>query len=132
MASTEPAHSPLPQPLPLAQPHVVTETRNVTVDVFRALGDPVRLELLAQIAAHGPVCVCRLEEALSYRQSRVSKHLAILRRAGLVSSRRDGSWAYYTANAEALAIAREFLDQLEVTLGHVRVADVCDEPARVD
>jgi ArsR family transcriptional regulator, arsenate/arsenite/antimonite-responsive transcriptional repressor len=128
MASIDPAHRPPPQPLPLAQPHVVTETRNVTVDVFRALGDPVRLALLAQIAAHGPVCVCRLEEALSYRQSRVSKHLAILRRAGLVSSRRDGSWAYYTANAEALDIARTFLDQLEESLAHVRVADACDEP----
>ena len=116
----------------MARPHVVDETRNVTVDVFRALGDPVRLELLAHIAAHGPVCVCHLEEALAYRQSRVSKHLAILRRAGLVSSRRDGSWAYYTANAEALGIAREFLDQLEDSLAHVRVADSCDEPARHD
>jgi ArsR family transcriptional regulator, arsenate/arsenite/antimonite-responsive transcriptional repressor len=116
----------------MAQPHVVTEQRNLTVDLFRALADPVRLELLAHIAAHGPVCVCHLEEALSYRQSRVSKHLAILRRAGLVSSRRDGSWAYYSANTEALGIARDFLDQLEESLAHVRVADACVEPVELD
>ena len=60
----------------MAQPRIVEEPRNATVDVFRALGDPVRLELLAHIAAHGPICVCHLEEALAYRQSRISKHLA--------------------------------------------------------
>lgn len=126
MAPIEPVPRTLPQPLPMAQAHVVTEQRNVTVDLFRALADPVRLELLAHIATHDPVCVCHLEEALSYRQSRVSKHLGILRRAGLVSSRRDGSWAYYSANPEALGIARDFLDQLEVSLAHVRVADACE------
>ena len=129
MAPIEPAREPGPRPLPMAQPHVVAEPRNLTVDVFRALGDPIRLELLAHVATHGPVCVCHLEEALSYRQSRISKHLAILRRAGLVSSRREGSWAYYSASPEALAIARDFLDQVEQSLTHVRVADACDEPA---
>jgi ArsR family transcriptional regulator len=118
-----------PVPLPMAQPHVVAEPRNVTVDMFRALGDPVRLELLAHIAARGPICVCHLEEALAYRQSRVSKHLAVLRRAGLVSSRREGSWAYYSVVPEALEIARGFLDQVEQSLHVVRAADSCDEPA---
>lgn len=113
----------------MAQPHVVAEPRNLTVDMFRALGDPVRLELLAHIAARGPICVCHLEEALAYRQSRVSKHLAVLRRAGLVSSRRDGSWAYYSVVPEALEIARGFLDQVEQSLHVVRAADACDEPA---
>jgi ArsR family transcriptional regulator len=98
------------------------------VDIFRALGDPVRLELLAHIAAQGPICVCHLEDALPYRQSRISKHLGVLRRAGLVSSRREGSWAYYTLTAEALDIAREFLDQLERSGDSIRVADICDEP----
>jgi ArsR family transcriptional regulator, arsenate/arsenite/antimonite-responsive transcriptional repressor len=114
----------------MAQPRVVAEPRNATVDVFRALGDPVRLELLAHIAARGPICVCHLEDTLSYRQSRISKHLAVLRRAGLVTSRRDGSWAYYSVASNALEIAREFIDQLEESLTVPRVADACDEPTR--
>lgn len=115
----------LPTPLPTAQPRIVEESRNATVDVFRALGDPVRLELLAHVAAHGPICVCHLEEALAYRQSRISKHLGILRRAGLVTSRRDGTWVYYTVEKEALEIAREFLDSVETSLNWIRAADDC-------
>src|SRR5512132_4182249 len=68
---------------PLAEPRVVAEPRNLTVEAFRALADPVRLELLARVAAHGPICVCHLEEQLPYSQSRISKHLGTLRRAGL-------------------------------------------------
>ena len=128
MAPIEPAGSPLPTPLPMAQAHIVTEPRNVTVDVFRALGDPVRLELLAHIASRGPICVCHLEDALAYSQSKISKHLGVLRRAGLVASRREGSWAYYTLTPDALEIARAFLDQLEGSANTIRVADVCDEP----
>lgn len=128
MAPIEPIRDPLPTPLPMARAHVVVEPRNVTVDIFRALGDPVRLELLAHIAARGPICVCHLEDALPYRQSRISQQLAVLRRAGLVSSRREGSWAYYTLTAGALDVARQFLDQLEQSADTMRVADVCDEP----
>ena len=118
---------PLPTPLPMAQARVVEEPRNATVDVFRALGDPIRLELLAHIAARGPICVCHLEESLAYRQSRISKHLAVLRRAGLVTSRRQGTWAYYSVDPEALEIGREFLDQLGASLKIVRVADSCED-----
>jgi ArsR family transcriptional regulator len=118
-----------PQSLPMAQPRIVEEPRNATVDVFRALGDPVRLELLAVIAARGPICVCHLEEALSYRQSRVSRHLGILRRAGLVNSRRDGNWVYYDVDPSALEIAREFVDSLEHSRRATRAADDCRDPA---
>ena len=120
--------SPDPVPLPMAEPRVVSEPRNVTVEAFRALADPVRLELLAHIAAKGPLCVCHLEEALAYRQSRVSKHLAILRRAGLVSSRREGTWVYYSVNEDGLEVARDFLDQVEASRAHLHVADACEEP----
>ena len=53
----------------------------------------------------------------------------MLRRAGLVASRREGSWAYYSVTPDALEIAREFLDQLEASLAWPRLADACDEPA---
>jgi ArsR family transcriptional regulator len=114
--------------VPIAEARVVAESRNLTVEVFRALADPVRLELLARVAAYGPVCVCHLEEQLPYSQSRISKHLGTLRRAGLVSARREGSWAYYETSEEMLALAGEFLEQLKASLRTLHEADLCAEP----
>ena len=115
--------------LQLAQPRLVTEARNATLDVFRALADPIRLELMAHIAARGPLCVCHLEKAVPYSQSRISKHLAVLRRAGLVSARRDRNWVYYSVNTEALDTARDFVDQLEKSMTLPHAADYCEPPA---
>lgn len=67
----------------------------VMSDVFKALGDPVRLRLFALLAAGDEVCVCHLTEALQLPQSTVSRHLAVLRNAGLVDTRRDGKWIHY-------------------------------------
>ena len=109
----------------MAQPRVVEEPRNLTVETYRALADPIRLELLALIAARGPICVCHLEEELPYSQPRISKHLATLRRAGLVSTRRDGNWVYYSADPAGLDVAREFIDQLERSIHTPHSADSC-------
>lgn len=109
----------------LATPRIVAEPRNLTVEMFRALADPIRLELLAQIAARGPLCVCHLQEDLPYSQSRISKHLGTLRRAGLVTTRREGNWIYYAVDEEALTTARDFIDQLERSLHTPHVADYC-------
>jgi ArsR family transcriptional regulator, arsenate/arsenite/antimonite-responsive transcriptional repressor len=113
---------------PMAEARIVSEPRNITLDVFRALADPIRLELLAQIAARGPVCVCHLQDELPYSQSRISKHLSALRRAGLVTSRREGTWIYYSVESEALSIGREFLDQLDASLRTPHEADYCPPP----
>jgi ArsR family transcriptional regulator len=112
---------------PLAEPRVIAEPRNLTVEAFRALADPVRLELLARVAAYGPICVCHLEEQLPYNQSRISKQLGTLRRAGLVSSRREGTWVYYETSDEMLAAAREFLEQLGASLHTPHEADLCED-----
>jgi DNA-binding transcriptional ArsR family regulator len=117
------------RPLPLAQPRVITETRNVTLEVFKALADPIRLELLAHIAARGPLCVCHLEEAVPYSQSRISKHLGVLRRAGLVSTRRDRNWVYYSVDTEALEAARDFVDQLERSMALPHASEYCEPSA---
>jgi ArsR family transcriptional regulator len=115
-----------PLPLPMAQPRVVAHPRNVTLEAFRALAHPIRLELVAHVAARGPLCVCHLEEALPYTQPKISKHLAVLRLAGLLESRREGTWVYYTVNREALDAATDFLEQLEASMAHPRLADACD------
>jgi ArsR family transcriptional regulator len=132
--ATEPAGAPQRLPIapadrPIATARVVAEPRNLTAEAFSALSDPIRLQLLALIAAHGPICVCHLQDALPYSQPRVSKHLGRLRRAGLVSSRREGAWVYYETTSEMLAVARDFLDQLDASMRPPHEADHCAEPA---
>ena len=65
------------------------------VQLFRALADQTRLRIL-NLIEHREVCVCQIVEALGLGQSKVSRHLAHLRNAGLVSDRRDGLWMYYS------------------------------------
>ncbi|MBT2210563.1 MULTISPECIES: ArsR/SmtB family transcription factor [Actinomadura] len=65
--------------------------------VFKALGDPVRLQLLSMIAsrAGGEVCVCDLTPAFEVSQPTISHHLKLLREAGLIEGERRGTWVYY-------------------------------------
>jgi ArsR family transcriptional regulator len=62
---------------------------------LKALADPTRLRILGLVAG-GEVCVCHLHEALGIPQPTASRHLAYLRRAGLVRGRREGLWVYYS------------------------------------
>ena len=62
--------------------------------LFKALGEETRLRIVA-LLSHGELCVCHLEDALGLSQPKVSRHLGILRMAGVVEHRREGSWVYY-------------------------------------
>jgi ArsR family transcriptional regulator len=62
--------------------------------VFRALGDKTRLRILALLGSN-ELCVCHIHDSLGLPQPTVSRHLAYLRRAGLVDVRRDGVWMHY-------------------------------------
>ena len=64
-------------------------------DLFKALSDETRLKLVALLFKR-ELCVCQIEAALSISQTKASRHLAILRHAGLLKARRDGLWIYYT------------------------------------
>ena len=72
--------------------------------VFKALGDPVRLRLLSLIGAHrgGEACVCDLTTAFDLTQPTISHHLKILREAGIITSERRGTWVYYRLVPAAL------------------------------
>ncbi len=107
---------------------MAAEPRNLTLEALRALAHPARMELVAHIAARGPLCVCHLNDDLPYTQPVISKHLGVLRRAGLVESRRDGRWVYYAVNEDVLDAARGFLDDLRDSLHRPHVADHCDDP----
>ena len=63
--------------------------------LFKALADRTRLRLLNLMAGAGEVCVCFFVEVLGTNQPKISRHLAYLRRAGLVEARRDGKWMHY-------------------------------------
>jgi ArsR family transcriptional regulator len=62
--------------------------------VFKALADKTRLRILA-LLGNNEVCVCHLHDSLALPQPTVSRHLAYLRRVGLVDVRRDGVWMHY-------------------------------------
>ena len=72
--------------------------------VFKALGDPVRLRLLSLIGAHqgGEICVCDLTTAFDLTQPTISHHLKVLREAGIITSERRGTWVYYRLVPAAL------------------------------
>jgi ArsR family transcriptional regulator len=63
-------------------------------DVFKALADKTRLRILA-LLGNNEVCVCHIHDSLGVPQPTVSRHLAYLRKSGLVATRRDGVWMHY-------------------------------------
>ncbi|WP_319463747.1 metalloregulator ArsR/SmtB family transcription factor [Micromonospora sp. RTP1Z1] len=82
---------------PLVQRRVPAETAAVLAPAFKALGDPVRLQLMSMIASAegGEVCVCDLTPAFDLTGPTISHHLKTLREAGLVDAERRGTWVYY-------------------------------------
>jgi len=86
--------------------------------LFKALADTTRLRILALLAG-GEVCVCHIHESLEVPQPTVSRHLAYLRRAGLVEVRRDGLWAHYRIASIADPSVRAALQAAIHAIGHV-------------
>jgi len=87
--------------------------------LFRALGDQTRLRIVA-LLSHGELCVCHLESALDLNQSTASRQLGILKSAGVVDSRRDGTWVYYSITEQDHATVAAALDVLTTTFGAER------------
>ncbi|MBQ0906210.1 metalloregulator ArsR/SmtB family transcription factor [Micromonospora sp. U21] len=88
----------------LAQQRVPAGTATVLAPAFKALGDPVRLQLMSMIASAkgGEVCVCDLTPAFDLTGPTISHHLKTLREAGLVDAERRGTWVYYRARPAIL------------------------------
>lgn len=83
-------------------------------DLFTALSDRTRLRLL-NLLARGEICVCYFTMILDAPQPTISRHLAYLRRAGLVATRREGKWIHYRLqvpkNASAARILHVVLEE---------------------
>jgi ArsR family transcriptional regulator, arsenate/arsenite/antimonite-responsive transcriptional repressor len=91
--------------------------------VFKALASRHRREILRMLSvaddeaaktccAADEVCSCKIAERLALSPSTTSHHMSVLRDAGLVSGRKDGTWTYYTLKRDALAAAAEVLTDL--------------------
>ena len=63
--------------------------------LFKVLADTTRLRLAVLLAIQGETCVCMLAEALEVPDFKVSRHLGIMRSAGMVEARREGTWMHY-------------------------------------
>jgi ArsR family transcriptional regulator len=107
------------------------------VRLFAALADRTRLRLLNLMDGR-EVCVCYFVEILEQSQPKISRHLAYLRSAGVVSARRDGKWMHYSIERPADPIAASILDAALAALrtdsqmrqDRTRLKQACCEPQR--
>jgi ArsR family transcriptional regulator, arsenate/arsenite/antimonite-responsive transcriptional repressor len=96
---------------------VPKKDRPFAIDLlFRVLADPTRLRLLNLIAGR-EICVCYFVQILGISQPKISRHLAYLRRAGIVAARRQGRWMHYRLVTPPDAVAASILKE---TLKHLR------------
>jgi ArsR family transcriptional regulator len=104
---------------------------------FQALGDTTRLRLL-NLMGEQEVCVCYFVESLGVPQPKISRHLAYLRIAGIVSARREGKWMHYRIvmppHIGASQMLRQTLDSLKddkaMQTDHARLTKACCSPAK--
>ncbi len=106
--------------------------------LFAALADPTRLRLLNLMNGR-EVCVCYFVEILGQSQPKISRHLAYLRRAGIVAARRESKWMHYRilvpSNAGAAKILRQTLavigEEKAMQVDLARLGKACCAPQRV-
>jgi len=85
--------------------------------VFKALADRTRLRILG-LLLDGEVCVCHIHESLNVPQPTASRHLAYLRRAGLVEGRKDGLWVHYSLASLQDPVMRTLINAAGHAIGH--------------
>ena len=102
------------------------------LNITRALGDENRLRALCMLQ-NGELCVCRIIEMLGLAPSTVSKHMSILKQAGLVETRRAGKWTFYRlaektdgpAETEIVAwVLRQLKGDPKITADSARLAKI--------
>jgi ArsR family transcriptional regulator, arsenate/arsenite/antimonite-responsive transcriptional repressor len=86
-------------------------------EAFRAFADPTRLRILGLLAG-GEICVCNIHECLGISQPMASRHLAYLRKKGLVRTRKDGLWVHYALAPLAEPVMRVLITAVTHVLCH--------------
>lgn len=102
-----------------------TDAYKQKANVIKALAHPSRLAMVEALA-EGERCVCELQELVGSDMSTVSKHLTILRNAGLVRDRKQGLWVYYSLCTPCVS---GFLGCIEAVLGEACECEECAPPA---
>ena len=98
-----------------ATPHLVEEAGSDLLAVLQALADPSRLKIV-RLLREREQCVCHLTEALDVKQSTISHHMSVLKKAGLVVDRRDekdARWIYYSLAPSTREMGRRLADLLD-------------------
>jgi ArsR family transcriptional regulator len=88
--------------------------------LFKALADGTRLRILGLLLT-GEVCVCHIHESLKIPQPKASRHLAYLRKSGLVTTRRDGLWVHYALATHSDAVLAVLSEAVKHALTHADV-----------
>jgi len=89
-------------------------------EVFRAMSDETRIRIVGLLLS-GEVCVCHIHETLKVPQSKASRHLAYLRRAGIVTAEKRGLWVYYRLNEKKDHVLAALLSAVRHCIGHLDV-----------
>ncbi|MDE0630656.1 MAG: metalloregulator ArsR/SmtB family transcription factor [Caldilineaceae bacterium] len=80
---------------------------------FKAISHPVRMRILVILSCQSdPMCVCHIESRFTLSQPTISHHLRLLRKAGLVSSERSGTWIYYSVRREGVQPLYSFMTSI--------------------
>jgi len=86
--------------------------------IFKALADTTRLRLAVLLAQSGETCVCHLAQALGERDYKISRHLGVMRSAGLVEARREGTWMHYRLSEGRNEFDRLLREILRISLAN--------------
>ena len=89
-----------------------TPSTDIFLQTIGALNDETRLTILRFIDVNGAVCVCDIESAFNMIQSRISRHLKILKEAGFLRVERKGRWAYYSIRSPLDAFRQDILKEV--------------------
>jgi ArsR family transcriptional regulator, arsenate/arsenite/antimonite-responsive transcriptional repressor len=108
----------------MKNPRTTTSGLDESTRTLKAFADPVRLRLLSLLSDDREVCVCHLHEALDLPQPTVSRHLAYLRKGGLVSGRKEGLWVHYRLARSRTGLHRILLGCLGTCLGDPEVFEL--------
>jgi ArsR family transcriptional regulator, arsenate/arsenite/antimonite-responsive transcriptional repressor len=98
-----------------------TQTLDDSTRLLKAFTDPVRLRLINLLSDDREICVCHLHEALGLPQPTVSRHLAYLRKNGLVVGRKEGLWVHYRLAKPKMSLHRTSIGDVKTCLADLEI-----------
>lgn len=101
--------------------HITYETLDRSEEIFRALADRTRLRIIKLLLQVSDACVSELMDSLQLPQYSISRHLSILRHAGLVAERRDGIWKYYYLTERASLFTDLVMESIRIGINDTMI-----------